>query len=60
MDRSALLRKIFACVLIAVVLFLIVFATRELFRGNLLAAMSTCPLLLVVYLFVLADKRRNR
>ena len=58
-DRPSLPRKIFAWVLIAVVLVLIAFATRELYRGNLAAAMSTFPVLLVVYLFVLADQRRR-
>ena len=60
MDRPSLSKRIFACVLVAVVLFLIVFATVALFRGDLYAAASTFPFLLVVYLFVLSEQRRNR
>jgi hypothetical protein len=60
MDRPSLSKKIFACGLIAAVVFLIVFATVALFRGDMYAAASTFPFLLVVYLFVLAEKRHNR
>jgi hypothetical protein len=53
-------RKIFACIMIGVVLLLVAFATWEMFRGNLAAAMSTFPVLVVVYLFVLAERGRRR
>ena len=60
MGRSSLSKRIFACVLIALVLFLIAFATVALFRGDLSAASPSFTFLLVVYLFVLAEHRRNR
>ena len=58
--RIETMRKLFALVQIIVVLALVGFSTVELFRGNLPAAMSTFPLLLVFYLFVAAGRKGRR
>ena len=39
--------------LFAFVLFLVVFSTWQLFHGNLEAAFSSLPFLLIIYLFVM-------
>jgi len=47
------LKKIPAILLIIFVLFLVVFSTWHLFQGNLEAAFSSLPFLLIAYLFVI-------
>jgi len=48
-----LLKKLPSILLIVFVLFLVAFSTWQLFRGNLEAAFSSLPFLLIVYLFVI-------
>jgi len=43
--------------LLVFVLILVVFGTWQLFAGNLKAAFSTFPFLLIMYLFVLKMRR---
>ena len=45
--------------LLVFVVILVVFATWQLFAGNLLASFSTFPFLLIAYLFVLKLGRRT-
>lgn len=47
------LKKIPMILLFIFVLFLVVFSTWQLFQGNLEAAFSSLPFLLIVYLFVM-------
>ncbi|MBC8018251.1 MAG: hypothetical protein H7X83_07005 [Verrucomicrobia bacterium] len=54
---SNILKKLPAILLIIFVLFLVVFSTWQLFHGNLEAAFSSLPFLLIVYLFVM--RRRS-
>ena len=49
-------KKLPAILLIAFVLFLVGFSTWQLFRGNLEAAFSSLPFLLIVYLFVMRHR----
>ena len=46
-------KKLPAILLITFVLFLVGFSTWQLFQGNLEAAFSSLPFLLIVYLFVM-------
>jgi hypothetical protein len=55
-NRSMVLKKLSTILLIFFVLLMITFSTWQLFRGNLEAAFSSLPFLLIVYLFML--KRR--
>jgi hypothetical protein len=50
-------KKMPAIMLTLFVLFLVVFSTWQLFQGNLEAAFSSLPFLLIVYLFVI--RRRS-
>ena len=47
------LKKLPAILLTAFVLFLVAFSTWQLFQGNLEAAFSSLPFLLIIYLFVM-------
>ena len=47
------LKKIPMFLLFIFVLFLVAFSTWQLFQGNLEAAFSSLPFLLIVYLFVM-------
>ena len=47
------LKKIPMLLLFIFVLFLVAFSTWQLFQGNLEAAFSSLPFLLIVYLFVM-------
>ena len=47
------LKKIPVILLFMFVLFLVVFCTWQMFQGNLEAAFSTLPFLLIIYLFVM-------
>jgi hypothetical protein len=51
------LKKLPVILLFSFVLFLVAFCTWELFQGNLEAAFSTLPFLLIIYLFVM--RRRS-
>lgn len=51
-DRN-LLKKLPVVLLFSFVLFLVTFCTWQLFQGNLEAAFSTLPFLLIIYLFVM-------
>lgn len=55
MDESAgnTAKKVPAILLCLFVLFLVGFSTWQLFLGNLEAAFSSLPFLLIVYLFVM-------
>jgi hypothetical protein len=59
MDEHAnnLIKKLPAILLFMFVLFLVGFSTWQLFLGNLEAAFSSLPFLLIVYLFVM--RRRS-
>lgn len=46
-------KKLPSILLIVFVLFLVAFSTWQLFQGNLEAAFSALPFLLIVYLFVI-------
>ena len=48
-----ILKKLPSILLFAFVIFLVVFSTWQLFHGNLEAAFSSLPFLLIVYLFVI-------
>ena len=48
-----LLKKLPSILLFVFVIFLVAFSTWQLFRGNLEAAFSSLPFLLIVYLFVI-------
>jgi hypothetical protein len=47
------LKKLPAILLTVFVFFLVTFSTWQLFKGNLEAAFSSLPFLLIVYLFVM-------
>jgi hypothetical protein len=47
------LKKLPAFLLTVFVLFLVAFSTWQLFQGNLEAAFSSLPFLLIIYLFVM-------
>lgn len=47
------LKKLPAILLTIFVLFLVAFSTWQLFQGNLEAAFSSLPFLLIIYLFVM-------
>jgi len=51
-DHNAL-KKIPVILLFMFVLFLVAFCTWQMFQGNLEAAFSTLPFLLIIYLFVM-------
>lgn len=51
------MHKLSMAILLVVVLALVVFATWQLFAGNLAASFSTFPFLLIAYLFVLKSGR---
>lgn len=51
------LKKLPVILLFIFVLFLVAFCTWQLFHGNLEAAFSSLPFLLIIYLFVM--KRRS-
>jgi hypothetical protein len=55
--NNSLLKKLPAILLISFVIFLVAFGTWQLFLGNLEAAFSSLPFLLIIYLFVM--KRRT-
>ena len=50
---SNIMKKLPLYLLFAFVLFLVAFGTWQLFQGNLEAAFSSLPFLLIVYLFVM-------
>jgi|GEM_PF-1855152 len=52
------MNKLSLALLLIFVVGLIVFATWQLFSGNLAASFSTFPFLLIIYLFVLRLQRR--
>lgn len=47
-------------ILLVFVLGLVIFATWQLYAGNLAASFSTFPFLLITYLFVLRLKRNDK
>jgi hypothetical protein len=55
--ETNLLKKLPAILLTIFVLFLVGFSTWQLFLGNLEAAFSSLPFLLIIYLFVM--RRRS-
>ena len=55
-SHTTIVKKLPVFILIIFVAFLMTFSTWQLFRGNLEAAFSALPFLLIVYLFLL--KRR--
>jgi hypothetical protein len=48
-----IMKKLPAILLFVFVLFLVAFSTWQLFHGNLEAAFSSLPFLLIIYLFVM-------
>ncbi len=54
---SNTLKKLPVILLFIFVIFLVVFCTWQLFKGNLEAAFSTLPFLFIIYLFVI--RRRS-
>ena len=48
-----LMKKLPSILLFVFVLFLVAFSTWQLFHGNLEAAFSSLPFLLIIYLFVM-------
>jgi hypothetical protein len=56
-STSNTLKKLPVILLLIFVLFLVAFSTWQLFHGNLAAAFSSLPFLLIVYLFVM--RRRS-
>ena len=53
-ERSSnILKKLPAILLFIFVLFLVAFSTWQMFLGNLEAAFSSLPFLLIIYLFVM-------
>ena len=52
-STSNILKKLPSILLFVFVIFLVAFSTWQLFRGNLEAAFSSLPFLLIVYLFVI-------
>jgi len=57
-ERSSnILKKLPAILLFIFVLFLVSFSTWQMFLGNLEAAFSSLPFLLIIYLFVM--RRRS-
>jgi hypothetical protein len=59
MEETArnILKKLPVILLFIFVLFLVAFCTWQLFQGNLEAAFSTLPFILIIYLFVM--RRRS-
>lgn len=55
-DRSTI-KKLPVIILFVFVLFLVTFCTWQLFHGNLEAAFSLLPFLLIIYLFVMRRKK---
>jgi hypothetical protein len=55
-DRSTI-KKLPVILLFIFVLFLVTFCTWQLFLGNLEAAFSSLPFLLIVYLFVMRRRK---
>jgi hypothetical protein len=53
------MHKLGMTILLVAVIALVVFATWQLFAGNLVASFSTFPFLLIAYLFVLKSGRRT-
>lgn len=53
------MNKLGLTILLLFVLGLVIFATWQLFAGNLAASFSTFPFLLITYLFVLRLRRNN-
>jgi hypothetical protein len=54
-DRN-IMKKLPVILLFTFVLFLVGFCTWQMFQGNLEAAFSTLPFLLIIYLFVMRRK----
>lgn len=54
---SNILKKLPVILLLIFVLFLVAFSTWQMFHGNLEAAFSSLPFLLIIYLFVM--RRRS-
>jgi hypothetical protein len=50
---SNILKKLPVILLLIFVLFLVAFSTWQLFHGNLEAAFSSLPFLLIIYLFIM-------
>lgn len=48
-----IMKKLPSILLFVFVLFLVAFSTWQLFHGNLEAAFSSLPFLLIIYLFVM-------
>jgi F0F1-type ATP synthase assembly protein I len=51
------LKKLLMILLFIFVLFLVAFSTWQMFHGNLEAAFSSLPFLLIIYLFIM--RRRS-
>ena len=49
-------KKLPTILLLIFVLFLVVFSTWQMFHGNLEAAFSSLPFLLIIYLFVMSRR----
>ena len=57
--KAGNMKKTGLIILLIFVLGLVVFATWQLFAGNLAASFSTFPFLLITYLFVLRLRRNE-
>jgi hypothetical protein len=55
--RALAMKKIGLILLLAFVIGLVIFSTWQLYAGNLEAAFSTLPFLLIIYLFVMRFRR---
>jgi hypothetical protein len=53
------MKKLGLMLLLVFVIGLVVFSTWQLYAGNLVAAFSTLPFLLIIYLFVLSLRRQS-
>ncbi len=51
------MNKLSACLLLMFLLVIIVFGTWQLFLGNFEAAFSTLPFLVIIYFFVMKQRR---
>jgi uncharacterized membrane protein YqhA len=48
--------KLLVLLLLAFVLFMIIFSTYQLYQGNLEAAFSSLPFLFIVYLYIMKKR----
>lgn len=60
MEGPGTMKRVVAAVMVVAVVLIIGFSTRELFRGNLAAAMTPFPFLLALYFLVVVMKGRGR